>query len=85
MKACELNIYEKRQTAYMYMKLELEVPKNTEWQEQISHNSMPDTFQSLPWSLQGRIVKESSNITNYSSESGDLCLHVCCILNSDNS
>ncbi len=55
-----------------YMKPELEMPKNTEWQEQISHNSMPDAFQSLPWSHQGRIVKESSNITKYSPESGDL-------------
>ncbi len=35
------------------MKPELEMPKNTEWQEQISHNSMPNAFRSLPWSLQG--------------------------------
>ncbi len=56
----------------MYMKPELEVHKTTEWQEQISHNSMPDAFRSLPWSLQGRIVKESSNISKYSPESRDL-------------
>ncbi len=30
-----------------YMKPELEVPKTTEWQEQISHKSVPDTFWSL--------------------------------------
>ncbi len=54
------------------MKPELEVLKNTEWQEQISHNSVPAAFRSLPWSFQGRIVKESSNITKYSPESGDL-------------
>ncbi len=55
-----------------YMKPELEMHKNTEWQEQISHNSVPDVFRSLLWSLQVRIVKESSNITKYSPESGDL-------------
>ncbi len=51
-----------------YMEPELEVPKNTEWQEQISHKSMPDTFWSLLRSLQGRIVNESSNISKYSPE-----------------
>ncbi len=38
------------------MKPELEMPKNTECQEQISHNSVPEAFRSLPWSLKGRIV-----------------------------
>ncbi len=28
----------------MCMKPELEVPKNTEWQEQISHNSVPKIY-----------------------------------------
>ncbi len=60
-----------------YMRPELEMPKNTEWQEQISHNSMPDAFRSLRWSLQGRIVKESSNITKYSPESRDLWWSLC--------
>ncbi len=32
----------------MYVKPDLEMPKNTERQEQISHNSVPDTFRSLP-------------------------------------
>ncbi len=56
---------------YMYMKPELEMPKNTEWQEQISHNSVPNAFQSLPWSLHGQIVKELSIITKYSPEGRD--------------
>ncbi len=62
----------KQLTSHTYMKPELEMPKNTEWQEQISHNSVPDALRSLLWSLQGQIVKESSNITKYSTESGDL-------------
>ncbi len=32
---------------------------------------MPDAFRSLPWSLQGRIVKKSSNILKYSLEGGE--------------
>ncbi len=30
----------------VYVELELEVPKNTEWQEQICHKSVPDEFRS---------------------------------------
>ncbi len=53
------------------MELELEVPKNTEWQEEISHKRVPNVFWSLMWSFQGRIVKESSNISKNSPEDGD--------------
>ncbi len=35
------NLFWHDKSQYMNMKPELEVPKNTEWQEQISHNSMP--------------------------------------------
>ncbi len=54
------------------MEPELEVPKNAEWQEQISHKSMPDVFRSLQWSLQGQIVKESSNNSKYSPKGRDM-------------
>ncbi len=53
------------------MEPKLEVPKNTEWQVQISHKSVAGAFQPMPWFLQGRIVKESSNITKHSPEDGD--------------
>ncbi len=36
--------------------------------------SVPDTFRSLPWSLEGQIVNKSSNIIKYSPENEDqLC------------
>ncbi len=49
----------------IYMKPELDVPINKEWQKTKSVTSVPDTFRSLPWSLQGRIVNKSSNIWKY--------------------
>ncbi len=59
-------------TAHVYyIKPGLEMPKNTEWQKQISIKRVPDAFQSLPWSLQGRIVNKSSNIIKYSPEDGE--------------
>ncbi len=46
------------------------MPKNTEWQQQISQKSVPNAFWSLPWSRQGQIVNKWSNITKYSPENG---------------
>ncbi len=40
--------------------------------------SMPDTFRSLPWSLQEQIINKSSNIIKYSPENGEDCREADC-------